>query len=89
MNALAEPGQAFHHGTSPVFSLLTDDQLRSIADIEADASMVERLEYLAERANEGELSPAERTEYEGYIEANNLIAILQAEARYRLRAMGS
>jgi hypothetical protein len=39
---------------------------------------------LADKANEGELSDAERAEYEGYVEANNLLAVLQAEARFRL-----
>jgi len=47
------------------------------------------LEELAEKANEGELSAAERAEYEAYIEANNLLAVLQAEARYRLSQIGS
>ncbi|HVX10866.1 MAG TPA: hypothetical protein VHC22_06770 [Pirellulales bacterium] len=39
---------------------------------------------LSQKANEGELSEAERAEYEAYIEANNLLAVLQAEARFRL-----
>jgi oligoribonuclease NrnB/cAMP/cGMP phosphodiesterase (DHH superfamily) len=39
---------------------------------------------LAAKANEGELSAGDREEYEAYIDANNLLALLQAEARYRL-----
>jgi hypothetical protein len=39
---------------------------------------------LSQKANEGELSEAERAEYEAYIEANNLLAVLQAEARFWL-----
>ena len=42
----------------------------------------------AEKANEGELSEADRAEYEAYIEANNLLSVLQAEARFRLTQGG-
>ena len=39
---------------------------------------------LACKCNEGELTPAERYEYERYVTAGNLIAILQAKARLLL-----
>jgi hypothetical protein len=78
--------QAFHRGTAPVFALLTADQTRQLAELRADPALADRLTVLAEKANEGELSPAERGEYEAYIEANNLLATLQAEARFRLAA---
>ncbi len=76
--------QAFHRGTAPIFALLTPDQTRRLASLEADASLANRLTELASKANEGELSATERAEYEAYIEANNLLAVLQAEARFRL-----
>lgn len=80
---------AFHRGTAPIFSLLTVEQTRRLAELEADPDLAERVTELAERANEGELSALERDEYEAYIEANNLLAVLQAEARYRLSQNGS
>ncbi len=49
----------------------------------------ERLEELAAKANDGELNAIEQAEYEAYIETNNLLAVLQAEARHRLEANGS
>jgi hypothetical protein len=76
--------QAFHRGTAPVFALLTDEQTRQLAELHADPALADRLSELAQKANEGDLSPVERAEYEAYIEANNLLAILQAEARFRL-----
>ena len=76
--------QAFHRGTAPVFALLTDEQTRQLAELHADPTLADRLGELAEKANEGDLSPSERAEYEAYIEANNLLATLQAEARFRL-----
>lgn len=76
--------QAFHRGTAPVFALLTAEQTRQLAELHADPTLADRLTELAEKANEGDLSPSERAEYEAYIEANNFLATLQAEARFRL-----
>ncbi|HTU26019.1 MAG TPA: hypothetical protein VMF30_11510 [Pirellulales bacterium] len=76
--------QAFHRGTAPIFALLTDEQTRQLAELRAEPTLAARLSELADKANEGELSSGERAEYEAYIEANNLLATLQAEARFRL-----
>jgi hypothetical protein len=80
---------AFHRGTAPIFAILTAEQTKRLAELEGDPDLAKRVAELAEKANEGDLSPAEREEYEAYIEANNLLAILQAEARYRLDHNGS
>ncbi|HEY5311883.1 MAG TPA: hypothetical protein VIK18_05165 [Pirellulales bacterium] len=79
-----ESHQAFHRGTAPIFSLLTAEQTRQLAELEGDASLSNRLTELAAKANEGLLTETEQGEYEAYIEANNLLAVLQAEARFRL-----
>ncbi len=84
MSTQPEAHQAFHRGTAAIFSLLTDEQTRRLAELRGDAASAELFRVLAEKANEGELSPAEQAEYEAYIEANNLLATLQAEARFRL-----
>jgi hypothetical protein len=81
--------QAFHRGTAPIFSILTVEQTRRLAELEADTVLAERIAELAAKANESELSAGDREEYEAYIEANNLLSILQAEARYRLAQNGS
>jgi hypothetical protein len=81
--------QAFHRGTAPIFSILTVEQTKRLAELEADPALAERVAELAAKANEGELSEGDREEYEAYIEANNLLAVLQAEARYRLTQNGS
>lgn len=81
--------QAFHRATAPMFAILTSEQMQRLADLQADDSLSTRIEYLSERANEGELTEAERSEYEAYIEANNLLAVIQSEARYRLSRSGS
>src|SRR5262245_16639122 len=80
MNAVADPHQAFHRGTAGMFAVLTPDQIRSLAALEADSTFADRVAYLGERANEGEVTDSERAEYEAYIEANNLVAILNGRS---------
>ena len=76
--------QAFHRGTAPIFAMLTPEQTRRLAELEEDPDLATRVAELAGKANEGELTPTERDEYEAYIDANNLLAMLKAEARFRL-----
>jgi hypothetical protein len=84
MSTVSDSRQAFHRGTTPIFSLLTSEQIRQIAELQADAALADRVEELAEKANEGELTDEDREEYEAYIDANDLLAVMQAEARFRL-----
>lgn len=84
MSLAHESHEAFHRGTASIFSLLSTEQTRQLAELRSDESLADRMNDLAEKAGEGELTAEERAEYEAYIEANNLLAVLQAEARYRL-----
>lgn len=84
MSTVNELDDPFHRATAPIFALLTPQQTRQLAELQADARLADRISLLADKANEGELSDAERAEYEGYIEANNLLTVLQAEAGFRL-----
>ena len=88
MNITAESQQAFHRGTAPIFAILSTDQVRQMAHLPADSSLADRADELAGKANEGQLTAEERAEYEAYIEANNLMAVLQAEAQFRLQHNG-
>ena len=72
---------AFDRGTDPVLQILTIDQARNIVHFKADDSLQHRIEELASKSNEGELTAGERAEYEGYVRANKFVAILQAKAR--------
>ena len=49
--------------------------------LRADPQFQERLDVLADRCTEGLLTPEEREEYETYVRAIHIIAILQAKAR--------
>jgi hypothetical protein len=65
-------------------SLLTVDLAERIVDLRADDQIQSRVDQLADKCNEGLLTPEERTEYEAYIGALEIISILQAKARSML-----
>ena len=73
---------AFDRGIDPFLRIvLSADKARNVVDYRADESLQRRIEELAAKCNEGELTEAEQTEYEGYVRANNFVAIFQAKAR--------
>lgn len=73
--------EAFDRGTDPLLQILTAEQAEQIVAWRTDESLQDRIAELAARANEGDLSPEERAEYEAYIQANDFVALLQAKAR--------
>jgi hypothetical protein len=75
---------AFDRATQPIFCILTPEQVHQIADYHADDALQDRIAQLADKANEGELSEEESAEYEGYIQANRFVAVLQGHARRKL-----
>lgn len=76
---------AFDRGTDPVLRVLTAEQARAILDYHGDEPLRMRIEELATRNNEGQLTATERLEYEGYVRANKFVAVLQAKARKLLQ----
>ena len=69
----------------PLARCLTPDSARALVKLRADAAAQTRIAELAEKCNEGSLTPEERREYETYVQVGNLIAILQGKARLLLR----
>ncbi len=70
---------------NPVRDVLTPEVAQAISDLRADAATQERLDVLAERHHEGQLSPEELTEYQALVNGINLISVLQAKARSVLK----
>ncbi len=68
----------------PFAGCLSPDVAAKVADMQADEAMQTRIDYLAERSNEGLLTDEEREEYAGYLHAIDVIAVLQAKARSQL-----
>jgi hypothetical protein len=65
----------------PLADCLSPDVAAKVADLRADRVMQDRIDYLADRANEGLLTAEEREEYAGYLHAIEVITVLQAKAR--------
>lgn len=65
---------------------LDAESARRVARFRLDAHVQQRVDVLAERANEGLLTPEERDEYEAFVNASDLIALLQLKA---IRALDS
>lgn len=66
---------------APVSESLNVQAARRLVRLKADRATQARIDTLAQKANEGELTATERAEYERLVTAGNLIAILQAQAR--------
>jgi len=68
----------------PLAGCLSPDVAAKVADLRADKAMQKRIDYLADRANEGLLTADEQEEYAGYLHAIDVISVLQAKARSQL-----
>ena len=70
----------------PVGECLTPDVAARIAGLRAHPQTQDRLDELAEKNAAGKLTRREEAEYEAYVEALDVIAILQAKARKAVEA---
>ena len=65
----------------PITSCLTPDVAAKLVALRADDETQARVDALAEKSNEGTISPEERQEYDWYRDAFHFMTILQAKAR--------
>lgn len=72
----------------PLSRCLDAESARRVAELSLNPVVQARVDLLAERANEGLLTPEERSEYEAYINADDLIATLKMKARRSLGLNG-
>lgn len=70
---------------APIGECMTPEVARKIADLRADPDIQERVDELADKRTEGELTSEERAEYESYVHVICVIGVLQAQARSVLR----
>ena len=68
----------------PVSRSFGPETARALTALRIGKRTQARVEKLAEKCDEGKLTPAERSEYEAYVQASTLIGILQAKARKTL-----
>jgi len=72
---------AFDRGVRPVLEIVLPEKADAVIDFRADPELQARIEELARRSTEGELTEDERAEYSGYVRANKFIAILKRQAQ--------
>jgi hypothetical protein len=69
----------------PVVRTFTPEVARALIRLRADPELQARMDELAEKCNEGQLTSEEREEYETSVRFANYLAIIQAKARRLLR----
>ena len=67
----------------PLSRCIRGDGERELLKLRADEALQARIDELADKCDEGTLTPDERAEYETYVRFGNFVAILQAKARLR------
>jgi hypothetical protein len=65
----------------PIGRALGPDAAQRVVALRADPEAQCRIDELADKANEGNLTPEERSEYESLLAAATVIGVLQAKAR--------
>ena len=78
---------AFDRGVRPILQMVLRDKADAVLNFCPDPALQDRIEELAMKSTEGELTDHERAEYAGYVRANKFIAILQRQARQFLHVI--
>ncbi len=78
--------EAFDRGVRPVLQIVLPDKVEAVLRFRPAPELQARIEELADKSTEGQLTAEERSEYEGYVRANKFVAILQRQARHLLEA---
>jgi hypothetical protein len=68
---------AFERGVRPLAEIVFPEKSQAVLGFRPAPELQARIEELAAKSTEGELSEAERSEYEGYVRANKFVAILK------------
>ncbi|ETX06445.1 MAG: hypothetical protein ETSY2_17090 [Candidatus Entotheonella gemina] len=72
----------------PFEECLTLEVAEKLVKLRANPAIIAKVEELAEKCNEGQLTADERDEYESYIHVNNVMIMMKAKARKFLQANG-
>lgn len=70
-----------------VAETLDVNALKALVEMRSSVEAAERMDWLAERANEGLLTEAERHEYHSAISFGNFLGLLQSKARLKLKSV--
>ena len=78
--------EVFDEILDPVSRCLTPEVARMLVALRASPTTQARLDELADKCNEGLLSPDEQSKYAAYVRAIDFVSILQSKARKQLAA---
>jgi hypothetical protein len=84
-----EPMSILGEILDPLAAALTPESAAKLACLKASPQVQSRLDALAAKANEGQLSDAEREQYENLVRWGNLVTVLKAKAKATLAAKPS
>jgi hypothetical protein len=73
---------AFDRGVRPLMEIVLPGRADAIIHFRPDPQLEARIEELARKSTEGELTEDERAEYAGYVRANKFVAILKRQAQH-------
>jgi len=79
MGATSETS-AFEQGIRPLMEIVLPDKRDAVIGFRADPQLQARIEELARKSTEGQLTEEERAEYSGFVRANKFVAILERQA---------
>ena len=65
----------------PLTNAFSPDVAEALVNIKAGEAAQSRIADLAVKCNEGQLTASEQAEYESYVQAADIISVLQAKAR--------
>lgn len=72
---------AFDCGVQPMLEIVLPGKVDAVIGFQADPDLQARIEDLARKSTEGELTEDERAEYAGYVRANKFVAVLKQQAQ--------
>ncbi|HEX3871579.1 MAG TPA: hypothetical protein VHV77_14145 [Pirellulales bacterium] len=65
----------------PMAKTFTVDFACKLVELRAPRELQQRVDELADKANEGTLTPAEQAEYKAFIDSSTILGVVQAKAR--------
>ena len=76
----------FERMVDPIGRVLTPEAAKEILEVRADKETQERIDFLADKCNEGTLTLEERAEYQEFVSIFNILTVLQTRAQTILEA---
>ena len=73
-----------HRMLDPVAAAFNAEAARRLADFRLDAELQQHVEQLADLANEGQLTPEQRAEYDLILGIGDVVSVLRVKARSML-----